>query len=219
MNQYKTPSTGEANTGSNLGAGAQVFKQKAGLDLEHRTLVAGANITLNQSATEIQVVAAGGGTPVNKAYVRFASDNFQRYSGSGVSSSSIWSTAEAKIEGFKPLQNDIWTAPFIFPPDWDGNDPTVVIEGFLFADSVNTHVYIVGLKGVSNLENPDAAIASNGTINLSNTGGGTMVMLGADTFAPDSAVVGDFGILKIERTDAFSGDPIIHAVMIVFGLS
>lgn len=49
---------GEVNTGSNLGAGAQVFEGKTGVDLRHRTLVPGANMALNQSATEIEIVTA-----------------------------------------------------------------------------------------------------------------------------------------------------------------
>jgi hypothetical protein len=47
-------------TASNQGSGSEVFKQKTGQDLEFRSLVAGANVSLNQSADEIEIVAAGG---------------------------------------------------------------------------------------------------------------------------------------------------------------
>lgn len=53
---------GEANTASNQGAGSQVFKQKSGVDLEFRTLVAGSNVTLNQTADTIEISSSGGGT-------------------------------------------------------------------------------------------------------------------------------------------------------------
>lgn len=51
---------GEANTASNQGAGNGIFKQKTGVDLELKSLVAGTNITLNDTGDEIEIVAAGG---------------------------------------------------------------------------------------------------------------------------------------------------------------
>ena len=54
-------STGEVNTASNVGAGNQVFKQKTGVDLEFRTLVAGTNVTMVSSTDTITINAAGGG--------------------------------------------------------------------------------------------------------------------------------------------------------------
>lgn len=53
--------TGSINTASNVGAGDGVFKQKALDDLEFKTLTAGANITLTDSANEIEISATGGG--------------------------------------------------------------------------------------------------------------------------------------------------------------
>jgi hypothetical protein len=57
-----TGGTGEANTASNVGAGEGVFKQKVGVDLEFKSLVAGTNITLTGSADEITIDASGGAT-------------------------------------------------------------------------------------------------------------------------------------------------------------
>jgi hypothetical protein len=47
---------------SNLGAGYEVFKQETSGNLEFRTLVAGAGITLTQSATGITVATSGANT-------------------------------------------------------------------------------------------------------------------------------------------------------------
>lgn len=55
------PSSGEANTASNLGLGSVLFKQKSGVDLQFRSLVAGSGITLTQNADDITIEAAGGG--------------------------------------------------------------------------------------------------------------------------------------------------------------
>jgi hypothetical protein len=52
---------GEANTGSNVGGGSEVFKQKSALDLEFRTLEEGANITLTPGIDTIEVASSGGG--------------------------------------------------------------------------------------------------------------------------------------------------------------
>lgn len=45
----------EANTASNVGAGEGVFKQKTGVDLEFKSLVAGTGISLTPSADEITI--------------------------------------------------------------------------------------------------------------------------------------------------------------------
>lgn len=51
---------GESNTASNLGAGEGVFATKVGVDLQFKSLVAGTNITLTPSGTEILIDAASG---------------------------------------------------------------------------------------------------------------------------------------------------------------
>ena len=52
---------GETNTASNVGGGNEVFKQKTGVDLEFRTLVAGTNVTITSGATTLTINASGGG--------------------------------------------------------------------------------------------------------------------------------------------------------------
>ena len=52
---------GESNTSSNSGAGAGLVLAKSGVDLPFRSIVAGTNITLTPSATELLIDAAGGG--------------------------------------------------------------------------------------------------------------------------------------------------------------
>lgn len=46
-------------TASNVGTGEVLFKQKSASDLEFKTLLAGANITLNSFADELEIVATG----------------------------------------------------------------------------------------------------------------------------------------------------------------
>lgn len=55
--------SGESNTGSNLGTGAKVFKQKTGVDFQFRSLKAGSGITLTEGATEIEITKSADATP------------------------------------------------------------------------------------------------------------------------------------------------------------
>ena len=53
--KWTSVGVGESNTASNLGAGEGTFAQKNGVDLEFKSLVAGANITISSTATEITI--------------------------------------------------------------------------------------------------------------------------------------------------------------------
>lgn len=53
--------TGEINTGSNVGTGDGVFKQKTGVDLEFKTLIGGTNVTITNNANDLTINASGGG--------------------------------------------------------------------------------------------------------------------------------------------------------------
>jgi len=54
--------TNEDNTASNLGSGANVYKQKSGLDLQFRTLTSSdASVTITENANEIDLKATGSG--------------------------------------------------------------------------------------------------------------------------------------------------------------
>ena len=55
--------TGEINTGSNVGTGDGVFKQKTGVDLEFKTLIGGTNVIITNNATDLTIDASGGSSP------------------------------------------------------------------------------------------------------------------------------------------------------------
>ncbi len=59
---------GEANTGANLGSGAEVFKEKAGVELRFKTLIAGSNVTINELADEIVINSSYVDTDTNTTY-------------------------------------------------------------------------------------------------------------------------------------------------------
>lgn len=54
--------SGEANTASNVGTGSGVFKTKSGVDLQFKTLIAGAGISLTPGTNDITVAATGAST-------------------------------------------------------------------------------------------------------------------------------------------------------------
>lgn len=82
--------TGEVNTGSNVGTGAGVFKTKAGVDLQFRTLKQGSNVTIVQTADEL-TISSSAGTGVNNIqsvvgtdFTILASHDFIKVTNSGV---------------------------------------------------------------------------------------------------------------------------------------
>ncbi|MDR1414144.1 MAG: hypothetical protein LBI56_04415 [Puniceicoccales bacterium] len=53
---------GEFGTASNIGAGAGIFKERVGIDLQFKTLKAGNNVTISAGSSEITIASAAGGS-------------------------------------------------------------------------------------------------------------------------------------------------------------
>jgi hypothetical protein len=67
---------GEANTASNVGTGEGVFKTKSGVDLQFKTLKAGANITIdNTNPDELEISSSGGGGGIDAITTESAGAN------------------------------------------------------------------------------------------------------------------------------------------------
>jgi len=76
------PSVGEDNTGSNVGTGDGVFKQKVLEDLEFKTLIGGTNVTITNNANDLTIDASGGGGSYFKDSVVITSNSNNFNSGS-----------------------------------------------------------------------------------------------------------------------------------------
>lgn len=61
-NLLTVETTGEANNGTNIGAGVPVFKDKVGVDLRYRTLLAGANVAIIDTGNEVLISATSANT-------------------------------------------------------------------------------------------------------------------------------------------------------------
>lgn len=81
--------SGEVNTASNVGAGAGVFRAKVGVDLEFKSLVAGANIAIVPTATELTITGATPGEVNTASNVGAGSGWFRSKTGSDLAFKSI----------------------------------------------------------------------------------------------------------------------------------
>ena len=115
-----TPSTGtgEVNTASNVGAGEGVFKQKTGVDLEFKSLVAGSSIALTAGTDDITIDVTGSASEPNIVNVltagdlpsTLAADTTYIINGSISTSTAITSVGDnAAIVGRKGRDSDILT--------------------------------------------------------------------------------------------------------------
>jgi hypothetical protein len=66
--------TGENNTASNVGAGAGIFKQKVGVDLELKSLIGGTGISLVNGTDDITINLTGAPTEINIVNVTTAAE-------------------------------------------------------------------------------------------------------------------------------------------------
>ena len=99
------PSTlGEVNTASNVGTGDGVFKQKTGVDLEFKSLIAGTNITLTPGTNDITVDAAGGGESNTASNVGTGAGVFKQKTGVDLEMRSISSSDFDVTEGADEIE-------------------------------------------------------------------------------------------------------------------
>jgi hypothetical protein len=69
---------GEVNTASNVGAGDGVFKQKTGVDLEFKSLIAGTNVSITNNASDLTINATDTGEDNTASNVGTGEDVFKQ---------------------------------------------------------------------------------------------------------------------------------------------
>jgi hypothetical protein len=130
-----TPSGGgEANTGSNVGTGDGVFKQKIGVDLEFKTLVGGTGTTIVSSADELTINS--GGAPI-------VADEVERDSlyPSPVNDFMVFNKRQGIFECFDSVFG-LWVSANVVIAVEDTTTQIVVIQKIVYLDG--SHVTISG---------------------------------------------------------------------------
>jgi len=84
---YVDSAGGQNNTASNVGSGAgDIFKAKVGVDLELKTILAGAGITVNNNTSEVEIVNTGTTVTADRA---LQSDGSGAIEASGVTATEL----------------------------------------------------------------------------------------------------------------------------------
>jgi hypothetical protein len=106
--------SGEANNASNIGAGEGVFAQKNGVDLEFKSLLEGANVTISADSDEITIASADPGEDNTGSSLGSGAEVFKQKSGvdlqfrsliDGIGASVTENTNDISIHGFNFVQS------------------------------------------------------------------------------------------------------------------
>ena len=158
---------GEANTASNVGAGEGVFKQKTGIDLEFKSLVAGTNITLTSGADDITIDAAAGGGAASLNDLTDASTVKGGFNGGANTENLILGPAATNLPNLDTTNS--FGNNIILQPSANGN-PTNLTNG-------NRNVLIGHYNGVA-LTTGDGNIVIGNAALISSTDGTSTVAIG-----------------------------------------
>lgn len=146
--------SGEVNLGANVGTGdADVFRNKTGVTLNFKRLVAGTNVTLNNGADTVTINATGGGgsgAPV------IGDERYQVVSTAG---------EEAYLNTFDTDAR--------YGLSWTRTGTTLTVTSTAHGLTVNDRIIIRGFNvaGAQNLQVVTVPNANSFTVTVSNTGG------------------------------------------------
>lgn len=169
-------SAGEANTASNVGTGVDVFKQKVGVDLQFKTLIAGSGVTLTPGTNDVTIDAVTGG-------------------GSYIAASFLNSSGST-INALLPVRQTNTGTLALIDPSIEAD--VVDIIGITLASILNNANGQVVLFGL--IKNVTTSFSVGDTIYLSKTGGLTVTVpdIGVGSF-----LAGDFVVKLGEITKNF----------------
>ena len=179
---------GEANTASNVGTGADVFKQKAGVNLQFRTIIGGAGTTIVQNADDITI--SSGGIPL----VDDAADRDSTYP-SPANDFQVYNKRQGLIETYNSTF-DLWISAGMNVCVEDTTVQTVAVQKAVFITT--TAATIGGVEfPVLNY------VASSGDRNVTQ---GVVTRKGAATGNPNESYIAvhHFGIYYIDYSAAIT---------------
>jgi hypothetical protein len=138
--------TGEVNTASNVGAGSGIFKQKTGVDLELKSLVAGPGVSLADNADDVTITFSPATAKATGAEIDTGTDDTKYVTSKSIADSKLSFTDGVETLTNKTIGDTLNVRKDVIDGDGgiiqinnNANSGTIARKGIKFGDNYNNN--------------------------------------------------------------------------------